>query len=119
MVIGRATPETEAGKMPSPEQFAAMGDFNRQLMEAGILEDGAGLKPSSAGRQVHFDGGETTVTDGPFMETREIIAGYSLWNVQDMDEAVAWAKKCPMFSDDPCMIEIRPMYGPEDFAAVA
>jgi hypothetical protein len=118
MVMVKATADTEAGIMPSTEQFEAMSDFNRQLMEAGVLLAGEGLKPSSAGKRVLFDGPKRSVTDGPFTETKEIVAGFALWRVKDMDEAMEWVSKCPPPSSGPCEIEIRPLFEFEDWADV-
>ena len=117
MVIVKATAESEAGQMPSTELLAAMGAYNEELVKAGIMQGGDGLKPSSAGTRVHFSGKERTVIDGPFSETKELIAGYWLWNVKSIDEAVDWVKRCPnpMLSDSD--IEIRPFFEAEDFGA--
>jgi hypothetical protein len=115
MVIIKATPESEAGQMPDMELIAAMGQFNEELVKAGIMQGGDGLKPTSAGARVRFSGKERTVVDGPFAETKELIAGYWLWQVQSMDEAIEWVKRCPnpMVSDSE--IEIRPLFEPADF----
>ncbi|MGF6724272.1 hypothetical protein P3T43_003640 [Paraburkholderia sp. GAS41] len=115
MVIIKATPESEAGQMPDMELIAAMGQFNEELVKAGIMQGGDGLKPTSAGARVTFSGKERTVVDGPFAETKELIAGYWLWQVQSMDEAIEWVKRCPnpMVSDSE--IEIRPLFEPADF----
>ncbi|MBB5445829.1 hypothetical protein HDG38_004462 [Paraburkholderia sp. WSM4177] len=115
MVIIKATPESEAGQMPSTELLTAMGQYNEQLVKAGIMHGGDGLKPSSAGARVRFSGKDRTVIDGPFAETKELIAGYWLWQVQSMDEAIEWVKRCPnpMVSDSE--IEIRPFFEPADF----
>ncbi|MDH6148058.1 hypothetical protein OKW46_001983 [Paraburkholderia sp. WSM4179] len=115
MVIIKATPESEAGQMPSTELLTAMGQYNEQLVKAGIMQGGDGLKPSSAGARVRFSGKDRTVIDGPFAETKELIAGYWLWQVQSMDEAIEWVKRCPnpMVSDSE--IEIRPFFEPADF----
>ncbi|RFU47934.1 YciI family protein [Paraburkholderia sp. DHOC27] len=117
MVLVKATPESEAGQMPSMELIAAMGKFNEELVNAGIMQGGDGLKPSSAGVRVRFSGADRTVVDGPFAETKELVAGYWLWQVESMEEAIAWVKRCPnpMVSDSD--IEIRPFYEPADFAA--
>lgn len=118
MVFVKATEDSEAGLKPSPEMskmFEDMGRFNEELVKAGILLGGDGLKPSSAGKRVAFDGPERTVIDGPFAETRELVAGYWLWEVKDMDEAVAWVKRCPNPMLGPSEIEIRPLYEVEDF----
>jgi hypothetical protein len=117
MVIVKATAESEAGQMPSTELLAAMGAYNEELVKAGIMQGGDGLKPSSAGKRVHFSGKERIVVDGPFAETKELIAGYWLWQVKSIDEAVEWVKRCPnpMMSDSD--IEIRPFFEADDFGA--
>jgi hypothetical protein len=116
MVIVKATKDSEAGLPPSSELLEAMGKFNEQLVNAGIMKSGDGLKPSSQGKRIAFDGASRTVYDGPFAETKELIAGYWLWEVKDMDEAVAWAKRCPNPMPGPSELEIRPFYEMEDFA---
>jgi hypothetical protein len=93
MVIVKATKDSEAGIMPSTEMFQAMGNFNEELVKAGIMLDGDGLKPSSQGKRVAFDGKQRRVIDGPFAETKELIAGYWVWQVKDMNEAVEWVKR--------------------------
>ncbi|MFN4282061.1 MAG: YciI family protein [Alphaproteobacteria bacterium] len=118
MVIVKATKDSEAGIMPSPELFEAMGKYNEELTKAGIMKMGDGLKPSSHGKRVAFDGPSRTVIDGPFAETRELIAGFWLWEVKDMAEAVAWVKRCPNPMPGPSEIEIRPFYEMEDFGEV-
>ena len=118
MALIRANRDTESGKLPDPEFMAAMGRFNEQLLEAGIMQAGDGLRPSSAGKRVAFDGTRRTVTDGPFTETRELVAGYWLWEVEDMDEAVAWVKRCPNPMPGPSEIEIRPLYEEADCHAM-
>ena len=115
MVIVKATKDSEAGKLPRTEDMAAMGQFNEQLVNAGIMVTGDGLRPSSAGKRVRFDGTQRTVTDGPFDATEELIAGFWIWNVKDMDEAVEWVKRCPNPMPGPSTIEIRPFYEMEDF----
>jgi hypothetical protein len=118
MVFVKATEDSEAGLKPSAEMtkmFEDMGKFNEELVKAGIMLAGDGLKPSSAGKRVAFDGAGRTVIDGPFAETRELVAGYWLWEVKDMDEAVAWVKRCPNPMLGPSEIEIRPLYEVEDF----
>lgn len=112
MVIGKANKESEAGQMPTEEQFLAMEKFNEDLVKAGILLAGEGLHPSSKGKRVRFQGKQRTVIDGPFMETKELIAGYSFWQVKSMDEAVEWVKRAPF---DDVEVEIRPVYEHEDF----
>jgi hypothetical protein len=115
MVIVKANAGTEAGIMPSEELFAAMGRYNEQLVDAGIMVAGDGLHPSSRGVRVHFSGDKRTVTDGPFPETKELIAGYWIWNVSSMEEAVEWAKRCPNPTGDESQLEIRPFYEADDF----
>ncbi|RDI99410.1 YciI family protein [Dyella solisilvae] len=113
MVIVKATEDSEQGFRPTPEALEAleaMGRFNEELAKAGILRTADGLKPSSYGKRVAFDGRSRTVTDGPFAETHELIAGFWLWEVKDMDEAVAWVKRCPNPMPGPSDIEIRPLY---------
>jgi hypothetical protein len=116
MVLVKATRDSEAGAMPSAELQQAMGRFNDELAKAGIMLAGDGLKPSSAGKRVAFDGSDRTVIDGPFHATNELVAGYWLWQVKDMAEAVAWVKRCPNPMPGPSEIEIRPLYEMEDFA---
>lgn len=117
MVIIKATPNSEAGRMPSTELLEAMGKFNQELLDAGIMLAGDGLKPSSAGVRVQFQGNERTVTEGPFTETKELIAGYWLWQVGSLQEAIEWVNKCPPpMENEPAEIEIRPLYEMEDFA---
>jgi hypothetical protein len=115
MVFVKATRDSEAGVMPSKELIAAMGEYNQSLTKAGIMKDGGGLKPTRYAKRVHFSGKARTVIDGPFSETSEIVAGYWLWEVKSVDEAVEWVKKCPnpMLTDSD--IDIRPLFGPEDF----
>ena len=115
MVLVKATKDSEAGMMPTTELFEAMGKFNEQLVKAGIMLAGDGLKPSSQGKRVAFDGSRRTVIDGPFAETRELVAGYWLWEVKDMAEAVEWVKRCPNPMPGPSEIEIRPLYEIADF----
>lgn len=116
MVFVKATEDSERGVMPSAEMLEAMGKFNEELAEAGIMVDGDGLKPSSQGKRIAFDGPSRLVIDGPFAETKELVAGYWLWNVRDMEEAVAWARRCPNPMPGPSELEIRPLYEMEDFA---
>ncbi len=117
MVMVKATQDSEAGVMPTKELLAAMGQFNESLVKAGIMLAGEGLKPSRYAKRVHFSGKERTVTDGPFTETKELIAGFWLWQVRSIEEAVEWVKRCPnpMLTDSD--IDIRPIFGPEDFGA--
>jgi hypothetical protein len=113
MVFVKATEDSENGIRPTPEtmkMFEAMGRFNEELRNAGVLLAGDGLKPSSQAKRVAFDGPSRTVIDGPFAETRELASGYWLWEVKDMDEAVAWVKRCPNPMLGPSEIEIRPLY---------
>ena len=113
MVLVKATEDSEAGRMPMPEtrqMFEAMGKFNDELIKAGVMLGGDGLKPSSQGKRVAFDGPSRTVIDGPFAETRELVAGFWLWEVKDMAEAVEWVKRCPNPMFGPSEIEIRPIY---------
>ena len=115
MVLVKATADSEAGLMPTAEMFAAMGRFNEELVEAGIIQAGEGLKPSAEGKRVAFDGASRTVIDGPFPATSELVAGFWLWQVKDMAEAVAWVKRCPNPMPGPSEIEIRPLYEAADF----
>lgn len=116
MVMVRATKNSEAGHKPTPELMAAMGQFNEELIKAGVMAAGEGIHPSSKGKRVRFSGGTTTVVDGPF-DTREVVAGFWLWTVKSMDEAIAWARKCPnpMPGEDG-LLELRPLFEMEDFA---
>ena len=116
MVLVKATKDSEAGVLPGNDLLEAMGRFNEQLIEAGIMKSGDGLRPSSDGKRVRFDGPGRTVVDGPFAATYELVAGFWLWEVKDMDEAVAWVKRCPNPMLGPSEIEIRPLYEMEDFA---
>lgn len=113
MVLVKATPETEASQMPTEAELAEMGRYNEALANAGIMLGGEGLHPSSKGVRISFDEGKPSVTDGPFAETKELIAGYWLWKVDSMDEAVEWAKRAPFGPGD--QLEIRQVFGPEDF----
>jgi len=113
MVLVKATEDSEKGFVHTPETAAlleAMGKFNEELIKAGILRAGDGLKPSSQGKRVAFDGPRRMVIDGPFAETKELVAGFWLWEVKDMEEAVAWVKRCPNPMPGPSEIEIRPLY---------
>ena len=110
MVLVKATNDSERGEMPTSDLLAAMGKFNEDLVNAGLLRDAAGLKPTSAGKRVAFDGDQRTVMDGPFAATRELVAGYWLWDVKDMEEAIAWVRRCPNPMPGPSEIEIRPLY---------
>ena len=115
MVLVKATPDSEAGTMPSPQRLAEMGRFNEELIAAGVMQAGEGLHPSSRGKRVAFDGADRSVLDGPFPHTSELLAGFWLWTVKDMDEAIAWVKRCPNPMPGPSEIEIRPLYEPSDF----
>jgi len=108
IVFGKATKETEAGVMPSAEAWEAMAQFQEELVKAGIVLGGEGLKPSSTGVRIRCSGKDRIVTDGPFTETKEVIAGYSIWEVKSMEEAIAWVKRSPMTDDSE--IEIRPIF---------
>ena len=117
MVVVKATPQSETGVMPEdPSMFIEMGKFNDELIAAGIMLDGAGLKASSNGKRLTFKGKKAAVTDGPFAETKELIAGYWIWEVKDMAEAMEWAARAPMQDGD--TLEVRPFYEPEDFAGL-
>jgi hypothetical protein len=118
MVMVKASQESEAGKLPSAQLLQDMGKFNEELVKAGIMLAGEGLHPSSKGKRVRFSGKNRTVTDGPFAETKELVAGFWIWQVKSMDEAVEWVKKCPNPMEGPSDIEIRPLFSPEDFAPV-
>jgi len=115
MVIVKANSDSEAGKMPSEQLLAEMGDYNEELVKAGIMLAGEGLHPSSSGKRVRFSRGGTTVIDGPFAETKEIIAGYWLWQVDSMDQAVEWARRIPNPDDEEADVELRPVFEVEDF----
>jgi hypothetical protein len=117
MVMVKATNDSEAGIMPSTELLEAMGKYNEELVNAGIMKAGEGLHPSVKGKRVAFDGPNRTVTDGPFAETKELVAGFWIWEVKDMDEAVEWVKRCPNPMPGPSEIEIRPIFEAEDFGA--
>ncbi|CAN5619766.1 YciI family protein [soil metagenome] len=113
MVLVKASPESEAGEMPSQELLERMTSYNEELVKAGIMLAGEGLHPTSRGVRVRFDGDDRTVTDGPFAETKELLAGFWLWNVKSMDEAVEWLKRAPFENGDE--LEIRQVFGEEDF----
>jgi hypothetical protein len=116
MVIVKANPQTEAGELPTREMLEAMDRYNDELIAAGVMVDGAGLKPTREAVRVRFGGPEPVVLDGPFAETKELISGYWIWQVADMAEAIAWLKKAP-FEDGE--LDIRPFVEPEDFAGLA
>lgn len=115
LVMVKATPDSEAGKLPSTELLEAMGRYNEQLVKAGIMLAGEGLKPSAQGARVRFDGPARTVVDGPFAESKELVAGFWLWQVRSLEEAVEWVRRCPNPHDGPSEIEIRPLYEADDF----
>jgi len=117
MVIVKASKESEAGQMPSEKLLTEMGKFNEELVKAGVMLAGEGLHPSAKGKRVHFSGSKRSVTDGPFTETKELIAGYWLWKVSSMQEAVDWVKRCPNPMEGDSDIEIRPVFEAEDFGA--
>ena len=115
MVIIKANEESEAGVMPSEQLLTEMGAFNEELVKAGVMLDGDGLKPSSEGARVRFSGSQRTVIDGPFVETKELLAGYWIWQVESLDEAIEWVKRCPNPMSGESEIEIRPIFEAEDF----
>ncbi|MCP2227033.1 MULTISPECIES: YciI family protein [Pseudomonas] len=116
MIIVKASPDSEAGVLPTEELMTAMGNYNEELTKAGILIDCDGLQPSSKGARVRFSGEKRTVIDGPFAETKELIAGYWIWEVKSKEEAIEWVKRCPNpMPGTEAEIEIRPIYGAEDF----
>ena len=116
MVIIKATKNSEAGVMPSPKLLAEMGKFNEDLVRSGIMLAGDGLHPSAKGKRVHCSGSKRSVVDGPFVETKELIAGYWLWQVRNMEEAVEWVRRCPdPMPGEEADIEIRPVFESEEF----
>jgi hypothetical protein len=115
MVIVKATEASEAGEMPSEELLTAMGNFNEELVDAGLMLAGEGLHPSSKGVRVHFSGRERSVVDGPFAETKELIAGFWLWKVKSMDEAIEWVRRMPNPHTQDSTVEVRPIFEAEDF----
>src|SRR3954452_7434965 len=115
MVLVKATPESEAGVMPSTEMFAAMGQFNEELVNAGVMQAGEGLHPSATGARVRFSGKERKVIDGPFAETKELVAGFWLWKCASLQEAIDWVKRCPNPMPGESEIEIRQIFEAEDF----
>jgi len=117
MVLVKATQDSEQGVMPSEELLTAMGNFNEELVKAGIMLAGEGLHPSSKGKRVRFSGPGRTVVDGPFAETKELVAGFWIWQVKSMDEAVEWVKRCPNPMPGESEIEIRPIFEAEEFGA--
>jgi hypothetical protein len=118
MVMIKATPNSEAGVMPSEALLAEMGQFNEALVKAGVMQAGEGLHPSSRGKRVRFEGGKRTVVDGPFAETKELIAGFWIWQVRSMQEALDWVQRCPdPMPGEVAEIELRPVFEAEDFGA--
>src|SRR5262245_59387458 len=117
MVIIKANEDYEAGGMPSEQLLREMGNYNEQLVKAGIMLAGEGLQPSSKGKRVRFSGAKRAVIDGPFAETKELIAGFWLWKVKSMDEAIEWLKKCPNPMEGESDVEIRPIFEADDFGS--
>ena len=117
MVMVKATKESEAGQMPGTELLAAMGAYNEELVKAGVMLAGEGLHPSAKGKRVRFSGAQRSVIDGPFAETKELVAGYWLWQVKSMEEAVDWVRRCPNPMESDSDIEIRQVFEAEDFGA--
>jgi hypothetical protein len=115
MVIVKATKDSESGVLPSKELLTAMGRYNEELVKAGIMLAGDGLQPSSKGKRVRFSGEKRAVIDGPFTETKELVAGYWIWQVRSMEEAVEWLKRCPNPMPGESEVEIRPVFEPADF----
>lgn len=117
MVIVKASKDSEAGKLPPRELLEEMGKFNEELTKAGVMLDGAGLKASSNGARVRFSGAKRAVIDGPFAETKELVAGYWLWQVRSLEEAIEWLKRCPHpHPGTDCEVEVRPLFEESDFA---
>ena len=118
MVIVKATPKSEAGVMPGQELLEQMGKFNEELVQAGVMLAGEGLHPSSKAKRVRFSGGRRTVLDGPFAETKELVAGFWIWQVRAMEEAPEWARRCPdPAPGEEAVLELRPIFEAEDFGA--
>ena len=115
MILMKANKNSEAGVMPSERAMTAMGNFNEELVKAGIMQAGEGLHPSSKGARVRFSGGQQTVIDGPFSETKELLAGFWMWNVKSMEEALDWVKRIPNPDNDEFEVELRPVFEMEDF----
>ena len=115
MVIVKANEDSEAGVMPSEQLLTEMGNYNEELVKAGVMLDGEGIHPSSRGKRVLFSGDSRTVVDGPFAETKELVAGYWIWKVASMDEAVEWARRCPNPTGAESVLELRPIFEMEDF----
>ncbi|AOO83729.1 YciI family protein [Bosea vaviloviae] len=118
MVMVKATTDSEAGAQPTQELLDAMMAYNEELVKAGIMKGGDGLQPSSKGARVQFDGAKRSVVDGPFAETKELVAGFWLWECKSLDEAIAWVKRCPNPMPGPSEIEIRPLYELADFGEI-
>ena len=117
MILVKANADTEAGVMPSEQLLADMGRYNEELVKAGIMLAGEGLHPSARGARVQFSGDKRSVIDGPFAETKELVAGFWIWQVRDLDEAIEWVKRCPNPTGEHSVIEIRPVFEAEDFGA--
>ena len=119
MVLVKASEDSESGVMPTTEQLTEMGQFNEELVKAGVMLDGDGLRPSSKGKRVRFGGkgSSATVVDGPFAETKELVAGYWIWQCKSMEEALEWLKRCPNPHEEECEVEIRKVFEAEDFGA--
>ena len=117
MVMVKATSQSEAGEMPSTALLEAMGHFNEELVKAGVMLAGEGLHPSAKGKRVRFSGKQRTVVDGPFTQTKELVAGFWLWQVQSMEEAVEWVRRCPNPMEGDSEIEIRRLFEADDFGA--
>jgi hypothetical protein len=117
MVIIKANKDSEAGVMPSQELLTKMGKFNEELVKAGVMLEGEGLHPSSKGKRIRFSGAKRTVIDGPFAETKELIAGFWLWQVKSMDEAIEWVKRCPNPTGEEAEVDIRQVFETADFGA--
>ena len=117
MVMVKATSQSEAGEMPGTELLAAMGNFNEVLVKAGVMLAGEGLHPSAKGKRVRFSGPQRSVVDGPFSETKELVAGFWLWQVKSMEETVEWVRRCPNPMEGESEIEIRPVFEAADFGA--
>jgi len=115
MILIKATKDTEAGVMPNEQLLTEMGKFNEELVQAGVMLAGEGLHPSSKGARVRFSGGKRTVIDGPFVETKELIAGFWLWQCKSKEEAIEWVKRCPNPHNEDCEIELRQLFEAEDF----
>ena len=115
MVLVKANEDTEAGTPPDTEMLTEMGEYNEELVKAGIMLAGEGLHPSSKGARIQFSGADRNVVDGPFAETKELVAGYWMWQVRDMDEAIEWAKRCPNPTGEESVLELRPVFELDDF----